>query len=906
MMKLEQKIENLKTMLKSVDSPTLGSKQDEGKQLTEEEVLEKEAEYLKDTISKMGLNEDNSSKLQNLFKKVLNKPASPNTAKDKTEVERQELTKVEAASCFLSDHSPIILSTVSCNFGARPFRIFDSWIGKPGFEEVVTEALNGADVPIGPPDVLLMRKLGNMIVKVKAWRDEMLKNSSEEVSAALVDLEAMEAAMEVRDLTEEDEWILSQSKKILKEDEERKNRDFKQRSRLRWVKDGDENSKFIHLMINSRKANNVIHGLNIDGVWVSKPSLVKKEVFGFFKKKFVEDCDIRPHLTCHYIKKITSTEALELEARFSSLEIKKIDFCNILSEFYDSGKINVGCGSSFIALIPKVKDPLGLKDYHPISLVGIVNKVISKLLANRLKKVLDSIISPSQSAFISGRYILDGPLVVNEVLRWSKKAKKKGIISSAWASVLVNGAPTFEFKCQKGMRQGDLISPFLFVIVMEALSCMINKVCGLGIVRSVDLPEDGPSVSHLFYADDAIIIGDWSRDNIKNFIRILKCFHLCLGLYINFGKSNLFGVGMSFEDIEGMAAVVGCKAESFPCKYLGLTVGANMNRINNWRPVYDIFEKRLSLWKASCLSIGGRVTLIRSVLESLPTYYFSLYRAHVKVVEDLESLIRRFLWGGSSMDKKLHWVAWDRVASPKKMGDLGLHRLNDVNTALLSKRGWRFKTEKDNLWVRVIKAIHSGGSDWDFLPTKKALGGVWHSIVSVLKKPIVGDVYLRNKDFSDWYVMEWCNWVPLKCNIFAWRADMDRIPTVEALARRGVSIEDGGCSFCNDGPDSVSHIFTACPLALGLWEKISFWCRVRNFFVFSFRDLLDIPLLGGRRKSEKVALHGIIITACWLLWKARNNLRFNGKMCNVEDIFSEVRALSYLWFEHRAKNGLLV
>ncbi|KAJ0907043.1 putative RNA-directed DNA polymerase [Helianthus annuus] len=294
------------------------------------------------------------------------------------------------------------------------------------------------------------------------------------------------------------------------------------------------------------------------------------------------------------------------------------------------------------------------------------------------------------------------------------------------------------------MRQGDLISPFLFVIVMEALSCMINKVCGLGIVRSVDLPEDGPSVSHLFYADDAIIIGDWSRDNIKNFIRILKCFHLCLGLYINFGKSNLFGVGMSFEDIEGMAAVVGCKAESFPCKYLGLTVGANMNRINNWRPVYDIFEKRLSLWKASCLSIGGRVTLIRSVLESLPTYYFSLYRAHVKVVEDLESLIRRFLWGGSSMDKKLHWVAWDRVASPKKMGDLGLHRLNDVNTALLSKRGWRFKTEKDNLWVRVIKAIHSGGSDWDFLPTKKALGGVWHSIVSVLKKPIVGDVYLRS------------------------------------------------------------------------------------------------------------------------------------------------------------------
>ncbi|KAJ0466893.1 hypothetical protein HanIR_Chr14g0677181 [Helianthus annuus] len=84
-------------MIKSADNPTLGSNQDEGKQLTEEEVKEKEAEYLKDTILKMGLKEDSSSKLQNLFMKVLNKPASLNTAKDKTEIERQELIEQETA-----------------------------------------------------------------------------------------------------------------------------------------------------------------------------------------------------------------------------------------------------------------------------------------------------------------------------------------------------------------------------------------------------------------------------------------------------------------------------------------------------------------------------------------------------------------------------------------------------------------------------------------------------------------------------------------------------------------------------------------------------------------------------------------------------------------------------------------
>uniref|UniRef100_A0A251RWC4 Putative reverse transcriptase domain, Reverse transcriptase zinc-binding domain protein n=1 Tax=Helianthus annuus TaxID=4232 RepID=A0A251RWC4_HELAN len=650
--------------------------------------------------------------------------------------------------------------------------------------------------------------------------------------------------------------------------------------------------------------------------------------------------------------------------------------------FHETGVISMGCGSSFIALIPKVKDPLGLNDYRPISLVGIINKVISKLLANRLKKVLNNIISPTQSAFIGGRYILDGPLIVNEIQNWVRKTKRnafffkidfekaydninwnfvvdilsqmgfsfkwcswiKGILSSARASVLVNGAPTFEFKCNKGMRQGDPISPFLFVIVMESLSCMISRACELGLVRSIDLPFDGPSVSHLFFADDAIIFGEWDRDSILNVVRVLKCFHVCSGLYINFGKSNIFGLGVSTEEIDDMAGVVGCKAELFPFKYLGLTVGANMNRIANWRPVYDIFEKRLSFWKAALLSIGGRVTLIRSVLQSLPSYFFSLYHAPAKVVEDLEKNIRKFLWGGTASEKKkLHWVAWDRVASPKKMGGIGIRNLREVNIALLSKWGWRFKTEKDNMWVKVVSAIHSGGSAWDFFLSRKVFGGVWCKIVSVLKRPMICDIQIRNlfrgvvgsgdsilfwldpwlfditlkdkfpalfhlevvkncvvrdrlagernwlwkhdlesvtewneweelssalgsvscsqdadkwvwagggtesfsvsavknfidskKDFSGRLVLDWCSWVPSKCNIFMWRAEMDRISSVEALARRGVVVLDSDCSFCSLGSDSVSHLFSSCQFALSLWEKISFWCRIRNFFVFFF------------------------------------------------------------------------
>ena len=82
-----------------------------------------------------------------------------------------------------------------------------------------------------------------------------------------------------------------------------------------------------------------------------------------------------------------------------------------------------------------------------------------------------------------------------------------------------------------------------------------------------------------------------------------------------------------------------------------------MNQINNWLPVVDTVKNRLSRWKVLSLSIGGRMTLIKSVLESLPTYYFSLFEAPKKVISDIEAVITRFLWGGNADKRKIHWVA---------------------------------------------------------------------------------------------------------------------------------------------------------------------------------------------------------------------------------------------------------
>ncbi|XP_021974901.1 uncharacterized protein LOC110870014 [Helianthus annuus] len=233
-------------------------------------------------------------------------------------------------------------------------------------------------------------------------------------------------------------------------------------------------------------------------------------------------------------------------------------------------------------------------------------------------------------------------------------------LKSAVASVLVNSSPTMEFKCTRGLRQGDSLSPFLFVIIMEALTGIMKRAVSFGLFKGLRCTLDDSLLSHLLYADDVMFIGEWSTANAINLCRILKCFYLTSGLNVNLSKCSVYGVGVNELDLQNMAATFNCKQGSFPFKHLGLFVWANMNLIKNWEPVINIFRNRLSIWKAKNLSYGGRITLLKSVLNSLPTYYFTLFKAPVQVIECLERFRRVFFWGGSEEKAKMNWVAWEK------------------------------------------------------------------------------------------------------------------------------------------------------------------------------------------------------------------------------------------------------
>ncbi|GKA57899.1 putative RNA-directed DNA polymerase [Tanacetum coccineum] len=264
---------------------------------------------------------------------------------------------------------------------------------------------------------------------------------------------------------------------------------------------------------------------------------------------------------------------------------------------------------------------------------------------------------------------------------------------------------------ERGLRQGDPLFPFLFIIVTEALQISILEACGRGIFAGLSLANDGANLSLLQYADDALIFGKWSRLNVKNLVRILGWYQDASGLKVNLSKSRL-GIGVYLSEVIDVANSVNCSHDNLPFCYLGLPVGKSMYKKENWSEVLDGFSSRLSSWKSRMLSIGGRLTLSKAILGSLPLYYLSLFRAPSSVLKMFETKRRRFFWGFKDDTKGISWVKWESVLQSFENGGLGIGSIKAKNLSLLGKWWWRFHNEKEALWCKVITCLY--GNDGGF------------------------------------------------------------------------------------------------------------------------------------------------------------------------------------------------
>nr|GFB67102.1 hypothetical protein [Tanacetum cinerariifolium] len=202
---------------------------------------------------------------------------------------------------------------------------------------------------------------------------------------------------------------------------------------------------------------------------------------------------------------------------------------------------------------------------------------------------------------------------------------------------------------------------------MEGLQCAMSNAVNSGLIYEIKLDSSGIVLSHLFYADDVIITTDWNPHDIDNIIRVLHVFHLASGHKINIHKSNIFGIGVSNDEISSMASRTG-------------------------------------------YAVGGRLTLIKAVLGSLGIYYLSIFKASETILNSMKSIRSRFFWGGSQNSRNMAWVKWSQVLSSFKKGGLQIDSLKvqpcspskvALEVAFISKQYWQWN------WSRYDIGTHN-------------------------------------------------------------------------------------------------------------------------------------------------------------------------------------------------------
>lgn len=421
------------------------------------------------------------------------------------------------------------------------------------------------------------------------------------------------------------------------------------------------------------------------------------------------------------------------------------DFKLLLNFFHSNAYLPPGINSSFLTLIPKVDQPSLLIDFRPISLINTSMKIILKILANKFKKFLPNLVAEEQSAFVQGRNISESILITNEIAHSIQNSHTKGLILKldfekafdmvnwefllqtlnsmgfgvkwlAWIkeifstvrqSVLVNGSPSTEFKMERGLRQGDPLSPMLFIIVTQVLHVVIEKAKTLGLIKGIRI-GNLMSISHLQFADDTIIFlqDDWH--SIKGIKLVLTIFEMLSGLKINYSKSSIYAPASPQYMVQAWAAWLNCKQGTLPFTYLGATIGASCKRKSFWKPLTKKVSMRLARWRCNTLSKQGRLTLINAVVDALPLYWTTLYRLPKGTVAEIEKVKRRFLWRVmGETDKiqiKLHLVNWQTICKSKIAGGLGVTQLDKKNSTMLAKWWWKAKTESNKLWFKTLKA----------------------------------------------------------------------------------------------------------------------------------------------------------------------------------------------------------
>ena len=454
---------------------------------------------------------------------------------------------------------------------------------------------------------------------------------------------------------------------------------------------------------------------------------------------------------------------------------------------------------AYLALLPKKAASLLAKDYRPISLQNCVTKICTKGMTLRLQPFIPHLVHSDQTGFIKGRCIAENFIYATEVVQCCHKRGASAIIlkldfrkafdsvdwhaldaillakgfparwrtwitnlnTSSQTAVVLNGVPGKWIQCRKGLRQGDPLSPYLFILVADLLQQMVLSASMQGLLQHPIV--DSLPCPVLQYADDTLLVVKADPDQLAHLKALLDQFSSFTGLHINYDKSTFVPIGVEPSLAAEMAQLFGCQVSSFPQTYLGLPLNSTKLRLADHRPLVAAVESYIPGWCGKLLSPSGRTVLANAVLGARAVYAMCSTLLHKGTIEAIDARRRAFIWTGditcSGGQCKAAWelVCWDRAR-----GGLGIKRLDLQNKGLLSKFVDKLLQAPTTNWQKWFHLMYGDGAGRDLGDTHHLDTAIWTTLRQLIPNfRRCTKVHLGSGQFTSFWFDHWIGPQPL-------------------------------------------------------------------------------------------------------------------------------------------------
>ncbi|XP_059639491.1 uncharacterized protein LOC132281844 [Cornus florida] len=592
----------------------------------------------------------------------------------------------------ISDYSPMVVRFGNLTLKRNvPFRFFNFWTLHPAFVLIVSyewqREFHGSKM------FILAQKLRAIKKTLKQLNKSAYSDISARVAACRVELSLCQRSLDMFPL--DDSLKLNEKELACKFTELSLAEEmfFKQKAQVHWLKEGDQNTAFFMRSFSSkanrRKLMSITdsNGLQLNG------EDMQLEFLNHFKSILGQSYQQYTGMSsfAHLISKKVPNHCIpDLTSIPSDLEIQSA----ILSfhPFKSPGPDGFNSSSSLMLGLSLVPNPSVVSDFRPISCCNLIYKAISKLIAMKLSPIFLTLISPCQNAFVKGRHISDNVILAHELLNafvnWISQC-----ITTPTYTISLNSELFGFFKGKRGIRQGDSISPLLFVLATEVLTLTINHKVRSNPYFKFHWRCKKLSITHLIFANDILVFSYANLDSVQTILEAFKLFCSFSGLQMNPSKCKAYLSNVDSQSKANILALLQFDVGSLPTTYLGLPLSATAIKARDCQTMVERITRRVGSWTSKFLSYVGRAVLIKSVLVAIQSYWSQVFSLPKKVLDDINHILRSFYWSGTDLKKSGAKVAWATVCRPKMHGGLGFPDLK------MSNRFWKLCQRKENLWV---------------------------------------------------------------------------------------------------------------------------------------------------------------------------------------------------------------